>query len=271
VRRLGFTRVHITSLAPRSGTTLLAELMAHGFRFDAHADHELSLFNQPDDARGTVLTKDPVDIVNARPLLRWWPDLWVVCLVRDPRDVVVSRHRGAPETYYVGLNTWNEGYARARRLRGHPRAIELRYEDLAADPDAVQRRIVAWMPQLQVRAPFSTFHEAARPSEGSLRALGSVRPVSASSIGAWRRHKPRLATQLARHGPIDDALVELGYEPDAAWREELAGVEPDGLGSHIPEVRSTGERLARGFWRLRNTVRAGLGLGLRRPVLVPDE
>lgn len=270
MRRLGFTRVHITSLAPRSGTTLLAELMAHGFRFDAHADHELNLFNRPADAHGIVLTKDPVDIITARPLLHWWPDLWVLCVVRDPRDVVVSRHRGAPGTYYVGLNSWKEGYAFARRLRGHPRAIELRYEDLATDPDAVQRRIAAWMPQLEMRAPFSTFHQAARPSEGSLRALGSVRPVSASSIGAWREHLPRLATQLARHGPIDEALVELGYETDASWREALVGVEPDGSGSHIPEFRTAADRWSRRWWRLRHTVRTCLGLERRRAMVVPE-
>jgi hypothetical protein len=269
VRDLGFTRVHITSCAPRSGTTLLVELMTHGFHFDACAEHELSLFCRPRDARGTVLTKAPVDIINARLLLNWWRDLWLICMVRDPRDVVVSRHRRAAESYYVGLGTWREGYGHARRMRAHPRVLELRYEDLTADPHGAQERIRRWMPQLERRAAFSDFHREANPCAASLDALGGLRPISGASVGAWRRHKPRLATQLARHGPIDQTLIELGYEADSRWLSELEGVEPDGLPSHIPEFPTVAARLGRESWRLRNTIRSALGLAPEAPVVLP--
>ncbi len=265
MRSLGFTRVHITSCTPRSGTTLLTELMTHGFRFDAWSEHEMDLFNRPrpSQCHGRVLTKSPTDIVTSRYLLDLWKDLWVICVVRDPRDVVVSRHRGAPDRYYVGLNNWKEGYGHMQRLAAHPRVLTLRYEDLAEDPDGVQAKIAAFLPWLERRAAFSTFHEVARPSEGSSKALGGVRPVSSSSVGAWRRHLPRIASQVARHGPIDDVLYDLGYEADTEWKRELDGIEPDGLPSYFPEFPTAGQRWQRRLWILRNWVRCVLGIEVR--------
>ena len=40
--------VHNTSLSPRSGTTLVMDLMVQGFVFDGYSEHELELVYAPD-------------------------------------------------------------------------------------------------------------------------------------------------------------------------------------------------------------------------------
>jgi hypothetical protein len=98
-----------------------------------------------------------------------------------------------------------------------------------------------------------------------VKALGSVRAISADRIGNWRNHLPRVAGQLARHGPITAELVELGYEADDSWLAALDGIEPDMRPSHWPEssrrsVRQRMGELRRGF---RNYLRLAVG-GLER-------
>lgn len=228
-------RVHVVGSSPRTGTTLLTELLAMGFEVEAVANHERSIFKAPHVRCETYLSKNPQDVCVVGRLLRHDPDLWVLHVVRDPRDVVVSRHDRDPESYWTHLGIWKSYHGAARRARGMPRFRSIRYEDLVADPDAVQDEIAGFLPFLKRRRPFSSFEHFAVPPPRAVEALGGVRPIDASSIGAWRRHKPRLAAQLARFGPIDRDLQELGYEGDASWRRELAGVEAHNGSSHLPE------------------------------------
>ncbi|HUO85174.1 MAG TPA: hypothetical protein VM534_08680 [Thermoanaerobaculia bacterium] len=102
------------------------------------------------------------------------------------------------------------------------------------------------LPFLISRARFSDYHQVARPSGRSLQALGSLRPIDDRSVGAWRRHLPRVAGQLLLHGSITADLIRHGYEKDAAWESLLDGVEPDTSPSHQRD-RFT----LRLHWRLR--------------------
>jgi len=248
-------RIHVVGSGPRTGTTLLTELLACCFELDGACEHELSIFRKPEDEFETFLSKDPGDVLVAASLLEIDPALWILHMVRDPRDVVVSRHGRDPEHYWTNLRIWKFGRRAARRAEGHPRFLTLRYEDLVRQPDAVQDEIARFLPFLERRNAFSEFHRLARPSSDALDALGELRPLSSESIGTWRAHKPRLAAQLARHGPIDRDLVELGYELDASWRDALVGVEPDHEESHFPERQPIRRRVRRAL-RRRRKVRA---------------
>lgn len=229
------TRVHITGCAPRSGTTLLMELFRDCFEIEAFGRHEISVFVRPRPEPPLYCSKRPQDILFVRPLLRLDPQLWIVFLVRDPRDVVVSRHRLRPDQYWCHLGIWKQRYRIARSLWDHPRFVVVRYEDLARRPDAVQRHLEARMVFLRRKLAFSQWGGEKRVSERSERALGGVRPVSARSIGSWRDHPARIAGQLRRHGPIDRVLVDLGYERNAEWLRALDGVVPDGGASVYAE------------------------------------
>ena len=248
-------RIHIVGSSPRTGTTLLAELLACCFELEGFCEHELSIFSKPEDEFETFLSKAPRDVLVAASLLEIDPALWILHMVRDPRDVVVSRHGRDPEHYWTNLRIWKSYRAAARRAEGHPRFLTLRYEDLVRQPDVVQDEIARFLPFLERRSAFSEFHRLARPSRAARDALGELRPLSSGSIAAWQAHKPRLAAQLTRHGPINRDLVELGYEPDAGWQRALVGVEPDHEESHFPEREPIRRRVQRALKR-RRKVRA---------------
>lgn len=242
-------RIHIVGCGPRSGTTLMAEMMIACFDIGLHTDHEDSIYRLPSRDTEVFLTKKPGDVAVVEPALRITPNLYVIYMVRDPRDMIVSRHGKASDVYWSGLVFWKNYTPYGRRLQHHPRFITIRYEDLVTRPAEIQRELMARMPFLVKRADFSDYHLRSTPSARSLDALGGVRAISSAGIGNWRRHLPRIAGQLRIHGSISDDLVEYGYEKDDSWQRELDGVEPDLSASHWPE------RITERRWRRLRIIR----------------
>jgi hypothetical protein len=188
---------------------------------DAFAERACAVAGKPRWAE-----KTPMNIRNLDWITRHFPRCSIVHVIRDGRDVVCSM-REHPDWRWAGSG-WQkvlvpralETHARrwvadtgvGMRWRGDPRYVEVRYEDLVADPVPVLRRMCAaigespdpgWLAEVT--------QESASPAPGG-------RPddkgaISGTSVGRWR-------TDLAAHelavvericGP---RLRELGYVPE---------------------------------------------------------
>ncbi len=242
-------RIHIVGASPRTGTTLLAEAMITCFNIDLYTKHEDQIFKQPAQDGNIFLTKAPRDITVVAPFLWVMPDLYVIYMLRDPRDIITSKHYKNPERYWVSLRFWKTYTPFGRKLKNHPRFITIRYEDLVSDPDQVQVFLLEKLTFLSLKARFSQFHEVARPSSDSIAALRGVRPISATEISKWRHHLSRVAGQLLLHGSISQDLIEFGYEVDDSWLKELEGVEPDMSESHLPDSKAELRQLQQGQYK----------------------
>src|SRR5262249_24060878 len=98
-------RIHIVGAGPRTGTTLLAQCMIACFEIDAFEAHEapLSVHRKNVDI---YLTKNPVDLNIVGPRLLLARHLHVLAMLRDPRDVIASKHGRAPDRYWIPLRFW---------------------------------------------------------------------------------------------------------------------------------------------------------------------
>ncbi len=228
-------RIHVTGLGPRTGTTLMAELMIACFAIDAFDDHETRVFKLRRDC-ATYLSKWPGEMSSVRRRLQFDQNFHVICMLRDPRDVVTSRHANDKARYWAPLRLWQQNFRHARALLDHARLIPVRYEDLVTRPDEVQTEIARRLPFLRATGSFTEFDRRSNPSVEADAALGGVRTIRPDSISNWRNHLPRLAGQLARYGPVTAELIELGYEGSDTWLTALKGIEPDMSPSHWPET-----------------------------------
>lgn len=230
-----FNHLHIVACSPRSGTTLLHEAMVTCFRIDKHYDHEIRFNLVRADAGQTVLTKRPKDTMYVPELLAADPQFFVIYVMRDPRDVIVSRHGKDKSIYYSNIRLWRDLHAVARECYGHERFLEVRYEDFVSRPDDIQAEIESRFPWLERLHRFSEYHEYASVSEKSKTAMHGVRPIAPTSVGRWHSNLPRLVGQQALHGSMTPDLIACGYESNAEWEQQLAGVEPDLSRSRYPE------------------------------------
>lgn len=216
-------RLHIVG-CPRSGTTLLLELISNCFHITERSPFEFSIFKSFHVDRGVVISKQPTDILYVRPLLLSDESLFVVNIVRDPRAVITSIHPSI-KGYFSNYRTWKECESAARRLMSHPRFLQIHYEDLVINPDAVQRTIQHSFQFLQFKHRFSEFARFAQPGKDASDALNGLRAVDAASLYKWRQHLPRVKDQLVKFPDLQRDLERYGYERDATWQAALDAVE----------------------------------------------
>ena len=251
------TRLHIVG-CPRSGTSLLLELLATCFENDGHCAHELSLFDPPPIHSGLYISKQPTDIRRLRTVFPRDERLHILYISRDPRAVVTSMHAEHPGLYFCNYRVWKDCQLAAGNYRGHPRFHSLRYEDLVTHPDAAQDELASRFPFLRKRHAFRDFHEHAVTDKAALRAMNGLRPISTDDLQGWRRHLPRLAQQLQRWPGMARDIVALGYEPDDSWWTGLDGVRPREFPCRYPDSRPVlreWETTLRTWWRSRRYLR----------------
>lgn len=264
-------RVHIVGLSPRTGTTLMMELMAHCFNFEAYANHEMSIFRVPDKPVSTFCSKSPKDIVNIKHVLND-PNLWFICMIRDPRDVVVSKHASDPEKYWVNLDFFQERFQALNSLLASDRFIPIKYEELVENPNSIQQQLIEAIPFLQKTADFSDFHKIATPTEKAVTALNGVRKISTTRVGNWKSHLPRIKAQLDIFGSISRMLIELGYETDDQWEKQLEATKPDNGESHFPVDGFTlRKKFKRTKKHLKNLFLFKMGMPIKEEVIFKKE
>ena len=229
-----FKHLHIVACSPRSGTTLLHEAMVTCFKVDKHYDHEVR-FNQVTANDGEiVVTKRPKDTMYMPDVIDD-PELYVIYVMRDPRDVIVSRHGKNKDMYYSNIRLWRELHAYAAKISSHERFLQVGYEEFVTNPDSVQDKIASKFPWLQTLHKFSEYHLHANVSEKSKLAMNDVRPIAPTSVGKWKNNLPRIKAQQLTHGSLTPDLIECGYESSGAWEQVLNDVEPDFSRSRYPE------------------------------------
>ncbi len=230
----------------------MCALMTTCFDIDVAPPNEMRL-RMPVPQGGRVLcTKCPDESDYARWLLLFDPHLHVIQMVRDPRDVIVSKFGSGEAPYFTNLQSWRQNRP-SPRWRRHKRAHIVSYERLVTQPDDVQAELAAAMPFIHERCAFSDYSERAKELATSRElywseAMHAIRPPGQESIGRWREHLERVKGQIARHGDISGELVGLGLERDRNWLSLLDGVSPDFSPSHIPEERDVKSVITRA-WR----------------------
>lgn len=140
--------------APRSGTTLLLSIL------DAYP----SIFSIPEqtyglarwrEVKGKIIPdrldriyremlrhnipetanrwceKTPRHIKHIDNILKYMPEVKVIHIVRDGRDVVTSRHpKHRPDDYWVSVKRWTIDVAKGLEFMDHSQVLTVRYEDL---------------------------------------------------------------------------------------------------------------------------------------------
>ena len=241
-------RVHIVGCSYRCGTTLMKELMVTCFKFDAYTKHERSIFIEFDPKFKLTCSKNPLDTLVIGSLLKLDRNLWVIYMLRDPRDVLSSRsNRNNTKEYWSTLGMWLEQNKAAEKLENHPRFIRVKYEELVKNPDVIQTTIEERISFLEKKRDFSKYHLHAQPAEDSIKALNGLKPITPSSLGQWRNNKNYIKAQVELFGDISDKLIELGYEQDQQWLQELEGVTVDNSLAPKRKTRSKSRRFKKKF------------------------
>lgn len=216
---------------PRSGTTLLARLLAHHAGVCNRGElgwldvavQRLSLapagqrqpleeaaalyaaqLRQDDTEARWFIDKQPLNLLHVDLIMAMWPHARIIVCQRGPRDTALSLwsqsfHDAAHDYAYDfdDIAALMQGCARlaAHWLMRYPNAVRsVRYEELVASPDASVAALLPWL-----GLPSSAAVPAAPSSGDDIRtasAWQARQPVYTRSAGRWRAYAPYLPELL---------------------------------------------------------------------------
>ena len=148
-----------------------------------------------------------------------FPDAQIIHIVRDPRDVIASS-LAAPwtlnnaHTLAHRWRTFTIGNARRGLRAGPARFLQLRYEDLTRDPEAVLRVVFAFLGERfepEILSDPSRRRDTIAPAAAPWQKR-ALEPVTPAKAGGWRSRlsrRDRLIVQSVFHRE----LAMLGYAP----------------------------------------------------------
>lgn len=202
--------------------------------------------------------KTPSYLYHMNLLGRLFPEGKFVHIVRDGRDVVLSRldYPSMPGKLPSQALLWRRGLKKGRRLGrhlGHERYIEVRYEDLVKDPDAVIREVCRFL-GMQFDPSMLQYHERASEIIASTEHPESHNRINLPPTAGLRDWRSQMSgPDVEVFGALaGDVLVQLGYERGVARR--------------TPRARATAWRLKLGVQsrRVARAIRERLGQALGR-------
>ena len=152
-----------------------------------------------------VIDKQGLNYFHLGLLAALFPRARVIHCRRDPRDVCLSCYfqQFREVNFAWDLGDLGRYYRQYERLMDHWRAVlpvrplEIVYEELVANPEAVSRQLVAYC-GLDWDDRCLAFHESPRAVQ-TMSKLQVRQPIFTTSVGRWRRYEAHL-------GPLLEAL-----------------------------------------------------------------
>jgi hypothetical protein len=152
-----------------------------------------------------VIDKQGLNYFHLGLLAAMFPRARVIHCRRDPRDVCLSCYfqQFREVNFAWDLGDLGRYYRQYERLMDHWRAVlpvrplEIVYEELVANPEAVSRQLVAYC-GLDWDDRCLAFHESPRAVQ-TMSKLQVRQPIFTTSVGRWRRYEAHL-------GPLLEAL-----------------------------------------------------------------
>lgn len=166
-----------------------------------------------------LVEKDPLLTADLAVPLRLFPDAKILMPLRDPRDVVLSFFftivpLSANSVAAASLGDSCRYYAEVMRhwlfLReplGPGRAMESRYEDLLAQPEAQTRRLAGFL-ELEWSPEMIEHHHARREKSVRTPTYDDVsKPLYTRSLGRWKNYERWLEPHLSHLEPFLEAFA----------------------------------------------------------------
>lgn len=212
---------------PRSGTTLLLAMMEYALPGARRFGEEIGAWRAATHEwrnHAVIVSKKPDDVYVIHRMRNFYTNrhakLRVIVMVRDPRDVLTSRHAvTGPSVYFEDIAAWRQRHEYVKLYRNDPGVLMIYYEELVTNTAEVCKRVETYT-GISADRSFTDFHSGL---EGfNTQALNGVRPVDAKTMGRWRRpeHRERIEQILRESPDFCEVLVDMGWEKDDSWVEE---------------------------------------------------
>ena len=194
----------------RSGNTLMLNLMEVGFQnivknIDGPGNEQIPKKPIPGHV---VVGKFPKKIYQLDTLMK--PDLGVIYMLRDARDVLISKHFQKPHKYWTPIRRWVEAAEIAVKYENHPQVHILKFEDLLRSPDKIQFSLAQKFGLIPLRSFAAAHKYFDKTDDYNIQTMNGIRPLDKSRIGAWKT-KRAAAKRFMENEDVQKYMRHFGY------------------------------------------------------------
>lgn len=207
---------------PRSGTTLMNELL--------RCYDDIYVMNREEYAlrfpyivlkEKYIATKHPIDFRHLNKITDTFNNPFIIFLLRDPRDVIVSEHFKNKGHYLINYPTWADAINQYEKFNYENKML-IHYEELIKDPGLIQKQLAKSL-DLEIKSDFNNFHNNVTHTHEDIKSLGGIRPIDPKNSGKHMRpeHFNRIKEQLLSHPAMSEQLIKYGYAIDRQWEKNF--------------------------------------------------
>ena len=131
------------------------------------------------------LEKTPRNILNFDQLMASDIPFKLIQIVRDGRDVIVSKHPNRAHAYWVPQGRWISTVERGLKYKDHPQVHTLRFEDLILDYEPTIKKILDYL-EVDYHPQMKDWHQFATFRKSNAWKTNKVQPLMSNKIGQWQ-------------------------------------------------------------------------------------
>ena len=132
----------------------------------------------------------------------------IIHIVRDGRDVVLSRHPIYGQNY-VSIERWINDVKAGLAFEKHPQVLTIKYEALVLNPEKETQRISDFL-RLNKGLDFVNFYIKTSSKEHNAL-FAPVQGLYSDSIGVWRKSSSTMTDAFVSNRDAYNLLMRLGY------------------------------------------------------------
>jgi hypothetical protein len=211
------TRILISGF-PRAGTTMMLLMMKCFSECNVKSGGEYHpVLHAKVKSKGCYVIKQPFGYFEDFPppydydLLINQYGYRIISMMRDPRDVLVSRHKKDLSKYWVMPMFVFRNCEEYLKHQDNPSVLFVRYEDLVNDPVKEMHRIAEFVGAVY-NDGFVNFYKLRDASSKINISLNGPRPIDTNSISNWKKPGNKEYIESIMTDELKDYIVKLGYE-----------------------------------------------------------
>ena len=155
--------------------------------------------------------KTPKNVQFFGRILEYFSDISIINVVRDGRDVVLSKHPKNPEQNWVSIERWIDDVSSGLKYVNHPQVLTIRYEDLVLSYESTMRRICKHI-GLDFNYHLHNWYQFSLIRQ-NVAWLGELQPLYSSSIGVWQDNRDNeIVQRFLKNDTAMNLLKDLGYD-----------------------------------------------------------
>ncbi len=148
--------------------------------------------------------KTPKNIIFFGKILKFFDDnVKLINIVRDGRDVILSKHPKNTKEFWVSPERWINDVSEGMKYENNPNVLTIRYEDLIIDYEKTIKKILDFIGE-KMDKQIRNWHKYAKLRK-NVAIRGHIKDTHTKSVGKWKNpiYKKRICKFMKKKKAVD--------------------------------------------------------------------